>query len=150
MMLSHQSGSCGKTDGFRKLGKFQDGYLQRGTAYRSWGRGAKERAHNSRTSTGGTVTTPRAGGRWRAGHQQIIRRVTKRRPDPESNDIWPSDTDCSNPGRRRGIHFLTSHQGTSLGLDAFPGGGPPQTELRFKPSSSDSKSCTLYTPCFVL
>lgn len=67
MTLSHQSGSCGKTDGFRKLGKFQEGYLQRGTAYRR-GRAAGVREPEGECkppgpAQGGTVTTRRAGGK---------------------------------------------------------------------------------------
>ena len=68
MMLSHQSGSCGKTDGFRKLGKFQEGYLQRGTAYRR-GRAAGVREPEGECKPpgpargGGAVTTRRAGGK---------------------------------------------------------------------------------------
>lgn len=52
MILSHQSGSRGKTDGFRKLGKFQEGYLLRGTAYRRGSKGTTGRAQDSRASIG--------------------------------------------------------------------------------------------------
>lgn len=97
MTLSHQSGSCGKTDGFRKLGKFQEGYLQRGTAYRR-GRAAGVREPEGECkppgpAQGGQLPPVGLEGSRRGGHQQM--KKESHQGDAcvlESSDVRSSDS----------------------------------------------------------
>lgn len=61
--LSCRSASCGRTDGFLKLGKFQEGYLQRAGDRRAEGKPQRERGTRGPAQVGESLP-PRAGGRW--------------------------------------------------------------------------------------
>lgn len=126
--------------------------LQRG---QGGGRGAAERAQDARTSAGDTVTTARAAGR-RGRKSPANRRVTKRWPDPDSNNFRSGDTGYPRqPTGRSQICFPTSHRAPlcanplgcgGLGrVGAACGQGPAQAQ------SPDSDSVlALHTPCFLL
>lgn len=78
------------------------------------------------------------------------RRVTKRWPDPDSNNFWSSDTGCSRlPGREKPDLFPDLPQGASLckalGVEAAHGEGPGQAQ-----SQNSDTVLTLHTPCFLL
>lgn len=128
-MLSHQSGSRGKTDGFRRLGKFQESYLQRGTAYR---RGSKG------TTGGGRTPGPAQGDSYHPqGGREVEGEITSKGVTKGRPDLAAVMRPVEGPALGgAGIYSLPSYQGTFLGrsaggsVDTVHGGGAPQAGIQ--------------------
>lgn len=157
MTLSHQSGACGKTDGFRESGKFQEDYLQRGLLTKWAGpRGLREPAEESSPpgpAQGVQSPTPGLEGSSRGGPQQMKKKsprghlaLTLRAMTFDQVPACPRPPDLPLGHFTGPAHWVLSARRLwiqAMEIDFL------RQETRFK-HSCDAKSCTLYTPCLIL